>query len=62
MSKILQITSSPRGAESLSTRFATEIANGIQMQLGGSLTVRDLVAKPGTAHYVGLYQGPHDGS
>ncbi|UUE08271.1 NAD(P)H-dependent oxidoreductase [Dickeya zeae] len=46
MSKILLITSSPRGAESLSTRFATEIANGIQMQLGGSLTVRDLVANP----------------
>ncbi|MCO7254448.1 NAD(P)H-dependent oxidoreductase [Dickeya oryzae] len=46
MSKILLITSSPRGAESLSTRFATEIANGIQMQLVGSLTVRDLVANP----------------
>lgn len=46
MSKILLITSSPRGAESLSTRFATEIANGIRMQFGSSLTVRDLVANP----------------
>lgn len=46
MSRILLITSSPRGAESLSTRFATEIANGIRMQSGGSLTVRDLVTNP----------------
>lgn len=46
MSNILLITSSPRGAESLSTRFATEIANGIRRQSGGSLTVRDLVANP----------------
>lgn len=46
MSKILLITSSPRGAESLSTRFATEIAHGIRMQRGGTLTVRDLVANP----------------
>ena len=46
MSRILLITSSPRGAESLSTRFATEIANGIRMQSGGSLIVRDLVANP----------------
>lgn len=55
MGNILLITSSPRGAESLSTRFATEIANGIRAQLGGSLTVRDLVANPAphiTAAYI----------
>lgn len=55
MSNILLITSSPRGAESLSTRFATEIANGVRAQLGGSLTVRDLVANPAphiTAAYI----------
>lgn len=46
MSNILLITSSPRGAASLSTRFATEIANGIRAQMGGSLTMRDLVANP----------------
>jgi FMN-dependent NADH-azoreductase len=55
MSKILLITSSPRGAESLSTRFATEIGNGIRARLGGTLTVRDLVANPAphiTAAYI----------
>ena len=55
MSNILLITSSPRGAESLSTRFATEIANGLRTQLGGSLTVRDLAANPAphiTAAYI----------
>ena len=56
MSKILLITSSPRGTESLSTRFATEIAHGVRRtQLGGSLTVRDLVANPAphiTAAYI----------
>ena len=46
MSKILLITSSPRRTESLSTRFATEIANGIRMQSGASLTARDLIANP----------------
>ncbi|SFU06541.1 FMN-dependent NADH-azoreductase [Kosakonia arachidis] len=46
MRKILLITSSPRGTESLSTRFATEIAHGLRSQGGGSLTVRDLVANP----------------
>ena len=55
MSKILLITSSPRGTESLSTRFATEIAHGVRTQLAGSLTVRDLVANPAphiTAAYI----------
>ncbi|SEK15845.1 FMN-dependent NADH-azoreductase, partial [Paraburkholderia tropica] len=38
--------SSPRGTDSLSTRFATEIAEGIQTRSGGPLTVRDLTANP----------------
>jgi len=46
MTNILLITSSPRGTESLSTRFATEIAEGIEAHAGASLTVRDLVASP----------------
>ncbi|MDZ5456321.1 FMN-dependent NADH-azoreductase [Azohydromonas lata] len=46
MSHTLLVTSSPRGADSLSSRFATEIAEGIQARLGGPLTVRDLAANP----------------
>ncbi|MBW5287815.1 NAD(P)H-dependent oxidoreductase, partial [Burkholderia gladioli] len=46
MSHTLLIISSPRGADSLSTRFATEIADGIQARSGGPLTVRDLAANP----------------
>ncbi|MBB5885547.1 FMN-dependent NADH-azoreductase [Xanthomonas sp. LMG 8992] len=46
MRRTLLVTSSPRGADSLSTRFATEIAEGIQARSGGSLTVRDLAANP----------------
>ena len=46
MSRTLLVTSSPRGADSLSTRFATEIAEGIQVRTGGPLTVRDLAANP----------------
>ncbi|MCM2496178.1 FMN-dependent NADH-azoreductase [Burkholderia glumae] len=46
MSHILLITSSPRGADSLSTRFATEIADGIQARSDGPLTVRDLATNP----------------
>uniref|UniRef100_E1TIR4 FMN dependent NADH:quinone oxidoreductase n=1 Tax=Burkholderia sp. (strain CCGE1003) TaxID=640512 RepID=E1TIR4_BURSG len=46
MSHTLLVTSSPRGADSLSTRFATEIAQGIQTRSGGPLTVRDLAANP----------------
>ncbi|WP_200894095.1 NAD(P)H-dependent oxidoreductase [Xanthomonas sp. MUS 060] len=57
MSKVLLITSSPRGADSLSTRFATEIANGIRAQQGGSLTVRDLVANPAPHITVAYIQG-----
>ncbi|WP_198115117.1 FMN-dependent NADH-azoreductase [Massilia rhizosphaerae] len=46
MSHILLVTSSPRESDSLSTRFATEIADGIQARSGGPLTVRDLAANP----------------
>ncbi len=46
MSHILLITSSPRGADSLSSRFATELAEGIKAHSGGTLTVRDLVTDP----------------
>lgn len=46
MSHILLITSSPRGEGSLSARFGTEIAEGIQARSGGTLTVRDLATNP----------------
>lgn len=46
MSHTLLVTSSPRGVDSLSTRFATEVAGGIQAHSGGPLTVRDLAANP----------------
>lgn len=46
MSHILLITSSPRGEGSLSARFGTEIAEGIQTRSGGTLTLRDLAANP----------------
>jgi FMN-dependent NADH-azoreductase len=46
MSRTLLVTSSPRGADSLSTRFATEIAEGIEARMGGPLTVRDVAANP----------------
>lgn len=46
MNHTLLVTSSPRGADSLSTRFATEIAEGILARSGGPLTVRDLAADP----------------
>lgn len=46
MTNILLVTSSPRGAEGLSTRFATEIAEGLVARLGGTLVTRDLAANP----------------
>lgn len=46
MNNILLITSSPRGAESLSSRYASQVAHGILKKTGGRLTVRDLVAQP----------------
>lgn len=45
MSHVLLITSSPRAAESISTRFATQIAEGLKARLGGTLTVRDLATE-----------------
>ena len=46
MANILLVTSSPRGPESLSTRFATEIAEGLKTHSGGALVTRDLAANP----------------
>lgn len=44
MSSILLVTSSPRGAESVSSKVAAELANGLAK--GGPVTVRDLGANP----------------
>lgn len=44
MTNILLVTSSPRGIEGLSTRFATEIAEGLKVRLGGTVLTRDLAA------------------
>ncbi|SOC83709.1 FMN-dependent NADH-azoreductase [Ensifer adhaerens] len=46
MTNILLVTSSPRGPEGLSTRFATEIADGLKARTGGTVLTRDLTAKP----------------
>lgn len=46
MTNILLVTSSPRGPEGLSTRFATEIAEGLKARLGSTLLTRDLTANP----------------
>lgn len=46
MTNILLVTSSPRGPEGLSTRFATEIAEGLKAVLGATLSTRDLAASP----------------
>lgn len=46
MTSILLVTSSPRGPEGLSTRFATEIAEGFKVRLGGTLLTRDLSLNP----------------
>ena len=46
MTNILLVTSSPRGADSLSTRFATELAEGIQTRTQGTLHTRHLGAQP----------------
>lgn len=64
MSHTLLVTSSPRGDESLSTRFSTEIAEGIQARSGGTLTVRDLAANPpphiAPAYIQGRITAPQD--
>lgn len=46
MTNILLVTSSPRGAQSLSTRFASEIADGLKDRSGGTIVTRDLAANP----------------
>lgn len=47
MSRILLITSSPRGADSLSTRFASDLAHRLsEKHPDSTLTVRDLYAHP----------------
>ncbi|NKI98770.1 NAD(P)H-dependent oxidoreductase [Novosphingobium sp. SG707] len=46
MTNILLVTSSPRGAQSLSTRFASEIADGLKAHSGGAIVSRDLAANP----------------
>lgn len=47
MSKILLVTSSPRGDASLSTKVARDLAERLQQAIPGSkLSVRDLVADP----------------
>ncbi|WP_315812335.1 FMN-dependent NADH-azoreductase [Bradyrhizobium sp. SZCCHNR2028] len=62
MTNILLVTSSPRGAESLSTRFATEIAEGFKVRLGGAVLTRDLAANPlphiGQAYIQGRVAAP----
>ena len=64
MRRTLLVTSSPRGTDSLSTRFATEIAEGIQARSGGPLTVRDLAANPpphiAPAYIQGRITSPED--
>jgi FMN-dependent NADH-azoreductase len=46
MTNILLITSSPRSAEGLSSRFAAEIAERLKARSGAALTTRDLSAEP----------------
>ena len=46
MSKILLITSSPRGEESVSTKVATDVAGALATRSGGEVVVRDLAAQP----------------
>lgn len=63
MSHILLVTSSPRGAEGLSTRYASELAKQLAAQRPGTtLTVRDLAVAPlnhiGEAYVVGRATPP----
>ena len=46
MSNILLVTSSTRGADSQSTRIATELAEKLSAQSGKTIVSRDLVANP----------------
>jgi len=54
MSSILLITSSPRGAESLSSSVANGLAEKLQAQSGGAITRRDLAVSP-LAHVDGTF-------
>ncbi|WP_066262644.1 FMN-dependent NADH-azoreductase [Hydrogenophaga flava] len=63
MSHILLVTSSPRGSEGLSTRYASQLAKRLAAQRPGTtLTVRDLAAAPlnhiGEAYVVGRATPP----
>ncbi|MBT9370392.1 FMN-dependent NADH-azoreductase [Rhizobium sp. CSW-27] len=46
MSKILLITSSPRGEESVSTKVATDLASALATRSSGEVTLRDLGTNP----------------
>lgn len=46
MTNILLVTSSPRGTASLSSRFASEIAERFKARSGATLITRDLAANP----------------
>ncbi len=54
MSSILLITSSPRGADSLSTSVATDLAEKLKAQTGATIVHRDLSEKP-LAHMDGVF-------
>jgi FMN-dependent NADH-azoreductase len=63
MSHFLLVTSSPRGSEGLSTRYASQLAKRLAAQRPGTtLTVRDLAATPlnhiGHAYVVGRATPP----
>jgi len=63
MSHILLVTSSPRGSEGLSTRYASQLAKQLAAQRpGATLTVRDLSVAPldhiGEAYVVGRATPP----
>lgn len=63
MRHILLVTSSPRGSESLSTRYASQLAQQLAAQRPGTtLTVRDLAASPlphiGDGYVVGRTRSP----
>jgi FMN-dependent NADH-azoreductase len=46
MTNILLVTSSPRGPQSLSTRFARDIAESLNARSGGTIVERDLGTAP----------------
>jgi FMN-dependent NADH-azoreductase len=46
MSKILLVLSSPRIGESVSTKYASELAAKLAAKSGGKVTTRDVAAKP----------------